>query len=105
MKKLLQHKPIYLFHASKVPKLNKDGLKINKDTTCCNEYKSREIYFGSIEYIKKDYFSYCPKGMYFIYKINVEKLNIIKVNAGDQWKTRKEVSNNRIEFYDEYYKG
>jgi len=76
-----------LYHASYVPTLHKDGLKPNQSPVCCNRSVDC-VYLGSNDYLDSQYFEYCPKGIYYVFEVDVPQDNLEylpKVNHYRYW--------------------
>jgi hypothetical protein len=61
-----------LFHASPYPMCHKDGIKHKVNKTCCN-FDDGYVYLATKDYLREQYFKYCPNGIYYVYEVNPPK--------------------------------
>lgn len=85
-----------LYHASPCADLHRDGLKRFSKPTCCNRVEEN-IYLGSLEYLHSRYFKYCPKGIYYIFEVDTENLNLEYLDNVDHYLYNGDIESQRIE--------
>lgn len=76
-----------VYHASRISNLIELGIRINSPTSCSVFKKSKHVYVGTLEYILNQYLTYCPKGLYYIYEIEVDLTGFEELPAKGQWRT------------------
>jgi hypothetical protein len=81
-----------MYHASKSPKLDIDGIKINQKTLNSFYPKSDYIYLGTLRYILSQYFQYTPRGKYFMYEVDVTDIPLFDFNFIGQKRTSVKIS-------------
>ena len=65
-----------LYHASRESNLHKIGIDPDAPKTCCN-FNDGFVYLADLDYLYQQYFSYCPKGIYYIFEVDVEDESLI----------------------------
>jgi hypothetical protein len=59
-----------LLHASPNPDLHKLGITPNANKTCCR-FNDGYVYLADLNYLESQYFQYCPKGIYYIFEVDI----------------------------------
>ena len=80
-----------LYHASKSGMLHVDGIRTNVEKNCCN-FNDGYVYLGSLEYLNEQYFSYCPKGLYYIFEVQVDFLKLEYLNKVEHYRHLGDIS-------------
>ena len=95
-----------LYHISQVSGLDKIGLKPGMPSKI--NYKGRRsfyVYLGTLEYIHKDYLSYCPPGQYFLYSVDTTGLALDDNLPGGQYRYGADIPGNKIKLVRELVVG
>ena len=88
-----------LFHASPCSDLNRNGLKPNRKPTC-GMRKDPCVYLGSLEYLEDQYFQYCPKGVYYIFKVDVPEDQLEHLEKVKHYRYWGTIQSDRISPFD-----
>lgn len=87
-----------LFHASPCGELHKEGLKSGSKTTCCR-YEDSFVYLADLNYLENQYFQYCPKGVYYIFEVDADGLNLEHLEKVNHYRHRGSIESDRISPY------
>lgn len=87
-----------LYHASRYPMCHKDGIKHKVEKTCCL-FDDGAVYLGSLDYLREQYFQYCPKGIYYIFEVNVPKERVVHLEKVNHYKHCGDISSECVSPY------
>lgn len=80
-----------MYHASKSPNLDTEGIKTNQKTLNSFFPRSDYIFLGTIKYILDQYFRYTPPGIYYFYEVDVTDVPLVDFRFIGQKKTPTEI--------------
>jgi hypothetical protein len=95
------------YHTSPKPNLHNIGIKPGSPTTVCRDVNSW-VYMGSLDYIKDNYYRYCPSGTYYLYQITrLDHLNVdwSFLNTSEQIRTLNRIAPKYVKKIGEYHVG
>lgn len=84
-----------LYHASLCHNLHKVGMKINSEPTC-GRFKEPYVYLGSLEYLEKQYFRYCPKGIYYVFEVDIDQQKLEYLEKVNHYRYSGNIDAHRI---------
>lgn len=87
--------PAILYHMSPHTDLHVKGLHPGQKPTASRRPMD-EVYLGTMHYLKTQYMTYCRRGSYMLYEVNVEGLELDGRLPGEQWCTQQGISPERI---------
>ena len=90
-----------MYHVSPIGNLHTEGIKSGVRPNV-GRYSSPWVYLGTLDYIFTQYFSYAPKGRYFLYEVNTEGLKLEYPTEG-QAKILGNISAQRIRLIKEIH--